>query len=54
MIIYWDDIQFWDGMLSSSADTTPPEDVTRFAAQAGDSEIDLSWKNPSDSVLRVR
>lgn len=46
-----DEYEIWDGLPGPSAgkDTTPPGDVTNFAAQADDSEINLSWKNPSDS-----
>lgn len=38
-----------DGLVVSSDDVTPPGDATNFTAQVGDSQIALSWTNPTDS-----
>jgi len=48
--LWWiDDIEVWDGMPVVGSDIIPPGDVTNFSAQPGDSQIALSWTNPTDS-----
>ena len=37
------------GGSGGSADTTPPSDVTSFAATTETGRIVLSWNNPADS-----
>ncbi|MCK4891279.1 MAG: chitobiase/beta-hexosaminidase C-terminal domain-containing protein, partial [Candidatus Pacebacteria bacterium] len=37
------------GGTTLASDTTPPAKVTNFTASAGDQEIVLTWKNPTDS-----
>jgi hypothetical protein len=36
------------GRIGNNQDYTPPSGVTNFTAQAADSEIGLSWTNPTD------
>jgi len=44
-----DDLEIWDGMPDEDGeDTYPPADVSDFTAQPGDSQVSLSWTNPTD------
>ncbi|MEK9149669.1 MAG: FG-GAP-like repeat-containing protein, partial [Candidatus Desantisbacteria bacterium] len=35
-------------VISSSGDIEPPDDITNFAVESYDEEIELAWKNPTD------
>lgn len=46
-----------DQVFTTLPDTTPPANVTDFAAASGDRQITLSWSNPTDadfSGVRIR
>ena len=45
----WTEYRYWVYSLTAvPSDTTPPGNVTGFAASESDMQIDLSWANPTD------